>query len=61
MTSYDDFIEKYGRSSSEIFSKWYSLFFVWETLGYLVKRKIVKAETLYAIGAWGCDPSVGEV
>jgi hypothetical protein len=51
---YDDFIEKYGHSSSEKFSKWYSLFFVWETLGYLVKRKIVKAETLYALGAWGC-------
>jgi hypothetical protein len=51
---YEDFMEKYGNSNPEMFGKWYSLFFVWETMGYLVKRKIAKTETLYALGAWGC-------
>ena len=39
---YDDFMEKYGHSNPEMFSKWVSLFFVWETLGYLAKEELLR-------------------
>lgn len=41
---YDDFMEKYGYSNPEMFGKWVSQFFIWETQGILIKIKVVKAE-----------------
>jgi hypothetical protein len=50
---YDDFVEKYSsRSNPEISSKWTSQFMVWDMLGFLIKRKVVKAEELYEFGGW---------
>jgi len=50
---YEDFVEKYGYSHPEMFGKWASQFFMYEALGTLLKRKIVKAETMYVLGGWG--------
>lgn len=50
---YEDFMEKYGYSNPEMFGKWVSLFFSWETTGILIKNKVVKAEKLYALGGYG--------
>jgi len=48
---YDDFMQKYSsRSNPEIFSKWSSQFMTLDTIGFLIKRKVVKAETVYEIG-----------
>ena len=48
-----DFMEKYGYSNPEMFAKWTSWFFIADTLGYQVKNQLVRAETLYDLGAWG--------
>jgi hypothetical protein len=50
---YEDFVEKYGYSHPEMFGKWASQFFMWEALGTLLKRKIIKAETIYVLGGYG--------
>lgn len=50
---YEDFMQKYGYSNPEMFGKWTSQFFIWETQGILIKNKIVEAEKLYAIGGFG--------
>jgi len=50
---YEDFMEKYGYSNPEMFGKWTSQFLTWETLGTLVKNKVVRAERLYDLGAYG--------
>jgi hypothetical protein len=50
---YEDFMEKYGYSNPEMFGKWVSQFFIWETQGILIKNKVVKAEKLYALGGYG--------
>jgi hypothetical protein len=50
---YEDFIEKYYYSRPEMFGKWTSQLLTWETLGTLVKNKVVKAERLYDLGAYG--------
>jgi len=48
---YDDFMKKYSsHSNTEIFSKWSSMFMTLDTIGFLIKRKVVKAETVYEIG-----------
>ena len=48
---YDDFMEKYSsRSNPEIFSKWSSQFMTLDTIGFLIKHKVVKAETAYEMG-----------
>jgi hypothetical protein len=48
---YDDFMEKYSsRSNPEIFSKWSSQFMTFDTMGFLIKHKVVKAETVYELG-----------
>ena len=48
---YDDFMEKYSsRSNPEIFSKWSSQFMALDAIGYLIKHKVVKAETVYELG-----------
>jgi len=48
---YDDFMQKYSsRSNPEIFSKWSSMFMTLDTIGFLIKRKVVEAETVYEIG-----------
>jgi hypothetical protein len=50
---YDDFMKKYSsRSNPEMFSTWASQFAAWDNIGFLIKRKVVKAETLYELGAW---------
>jgi len=49
---YEDFMEKYGYSNPEMFSKWTSQFFIWEAQGVLLKNKVVKAEKLYALGGY---------
>src|SRR3972149_966852 len=50
---HEDFMEKYGYSNPEMFGKWVSMFYVWETLGVLIKSKVVKAELIYALGGYG--------
>ena len=51
---YDDFMQKYSsRSNPEIFSKWSSQFMTMDTIGFLIKRKVAKAETVYEIGGAG--------
>ena len=50
---YEDFMEKYGYSNPEMFSKWVSQFLIWEMNGILIKNKVVKAEKLYDMGAYG--------
>jgi hypothetical protein len=48
---YDDFMQKYSSSSNpEIYSKWTSQFMTLDTIGFLIKRKVVRAETVYEIG-----------
>jgi len=48
---YEDFMQKYSSSSNpEIFSKWSSQFMTMDTIGFLIKRKVAKAETVYEIG-----------
>jgi hypothetical protein len=50
---YDDFMEKYSsRSNPEIFSKWSFQFMTLDTIGFLIKHKVVKAETIYEIGGF---------
>jgi hypothetical protein len=50
---HDEFMGKYGYDNPEFFGHWTSWFFVGETLGYMIKNKIVRAETIYDLGAWG--------
>ena len=47
---YEDFMKKYGYNHPEKFSKWTSRFFLYETMGILLKSEVVKAEKLYALG-----------
>jgi len=54
---YEDFMEKYGYSNPEMFSKWTSQFLIWENLGVLIKSKVVTAEKLYDTG--GVGPILG--
>jgi len=54
---YEDFMEKYGYSNPEMFSKWTAQFLIWENLGVLIKSKVVTAEKLYATG--GVGPILG--
>jgi hypothetical protein len=49
---YEDFMEKYGYNHPEKFSKWTSRFFLYETMGILLKSEVVKAEKLYALGGY---------
>jgi len=51
--NYEDFMEKYGYSNPEMFSKWVSQFLLWENMGVLVKNKVVTAEKLYSTGGYG--------
>jgi len=50
---YEDFWKKYGPSNPEMFGKWTSQFLTWETLGTLVRNRVVRAERLYDLGAYG--------
>lgn len=50
---YEDFMKKYGYSNPEMFGKWVSQFFIWETQGILIKNKVVKAEEFYPLGGYG--------
>jgi len=50
---YKDFMEKYGFSNPDVFGKWSSQFFMWETMGLLVKSGVVKADKLYNLGGYG--------
>ena len=50
--NHDEFMEKYGYNNTEFFDHWTSWFFTAETLGYMIKNKIVRAETVYDLGAW---------
>jgi len=50
---HEEFMEKYGYSNPEIFGKWTSWFFLGETMGYIIKNKLVRAETIYDLGGWG--------
>jgi len=50
---HDEFMEKYGYDNTEFFGHWTSWFFTAEALGYMIKNKIVRAETVYDLGAWG--------
>ena len=50
---HEDFMEKYGYSNPEMFGKWASWFFLADTLGYLIKNHLVRAETIYDLGGWG--------
>ena len=52
-TDHEDFMEKYGYSNPEMFGKWTSQLFVWETMGVLIKTKVVTAEKLYSMGGYG--------
>jgi len=54
---YEDFMEKYGYSNPEMFSKWTSQFFTWENMGVLIKNRVVTAEKLYDTG--GIGPILG--
>jgi len=49
---YEDFVEKYGYSNPEMFSKWSSWFFAWEMSGILLKNKVVRAEELHDAGGY---------
>jgi len=49
---YEDFMKKYGYSNPEMFGKWTSQFFMWETQGILLKSKVVEAGKLYALGGF---------
>ena len=49
---FKDFMQKYRYSNPEEFSKYASQFMVWETCGFLIKRKVVKAENLYDLGGF---------
>ena len=50
---YDDFMKKYGYSNPEMWGKWLSQFFMFETMGVLVKSGVVDIEKLYALGGYG--------
>ena len=50
---YEDFWKKYGPSNPEMFGKWTSQFITWATVGTLIKNKVVRAERLYDMGAYG--------
>jgi hypothetical protein len=49
----EDFMEKYGYSNPELFGKWTSQCFFYETVGAMIKKKVLDAELVYALGAWG--------
>ena len=51
--NHDDFMDKYGYNNPEMLGHWTSWFFTAETLGYMIKNGLVKAETAYDLGAWG--------
>jgi hypothetical protein len=50
---YDDFMKKYGYSNPEIFAKWTSWFFLADTLGYQIRNRLVRSETVYDLGGYG--------
>ena len=50
---YEDFMQRYGYSNPEIYSKWCSQLFMLETMGVLVKSGVTPAETLYYLGGYG--------
>jgi len=49
----EDFMEKYGYLNPEMFGKWTSQLFSYETRGILLKSKVVDAEKLYVLGGYG--------
>jgi len=50
---HEDFMKKYGYSNPEMFGKWVSQFFAFEAMGSLLRRKVIKAQTLYTLGGYG--------
>src|SRR4030042_4370204 len=50
---YEDFMSKYGYSNPLMFGKWASWFFLADTLGYIIRKRLVRAETIYDLGGWG--------
>jgi len=50
---HDDFMKKYGYSNPEMFGKWVSQFFAYESMGSLLRNKVIKAETIYTMGGYG--------
>ena len=51
----EEFQEKYGPGSPE-YSRWASQFLKYESMAYLIKKKIVKPETIYDLGMTGAIP-----
>jgi len=49
---YKDFMEKYGQSNPEMWSKWVSQFLAWEMMGILLKNKVVNAEEMHDLGGY---------
>jgi hypothetical protein len=49
---FKDFMQRYRYSNPEGFSKYASQFMIWETCGFLIKKKVVKAEDLYNLGGF---------
>jgi hypothetical protein len=56
---FKDFMEKYGLSNPELYSKWVSQFFGWEMMGILLKNKVVRAEEMHDLG--GFHKCMGEI
>jgi len=50
---YEDFMKKYGYSNPEMFKLWTSQFFAFEMWGILIKSKIINADLIYDLGAYG--------
>jgi len=50
---HNDFMKKYGYDNVEFFGHWTSWFLLADTLGYIVKNKIARVETIYDLGGWG--------
>jgi hypothetical protein len=50
---HEDFMKKYGYSNPKMFGKWVSQFFTYWALGGLLRNKVVRAETLCALGGCG--------
>jgi len=50
---HEDFMGKYGYSNPEMFGKWASWFFLGDTIGYVVRNRLARSETIYELGGWG--------
>lgn len=53
----EDFIQKCTYSNPEVFSKYATQFVLWETSGFLIKKKVLKVEDAYDLGGYTAIPA----